>query len=76
MQPILLGNPSHRWSDKSLQFVVCENGVSTYVCEHSMLDAVSLQQMNRFIMQAILEHKDENQPNNGEFKLASELIKH
>ena len=59
----LLGNPSNRWSDKSLQFVVCENGVSGYICEHSMLDAASLRQINRFITRAIVEynvdiHKD------------------
>ena len=52
----LLGNPSNRWSDKSLQFVVCENGVSGYICEHSVLDAASLKQINRFITRAIFEH--------------------
>lgn len=52
----LLGNSSNRWSDKSLQFVVCENGVSGYICEHSMLDAASLKQINRFITRAIVEH--------------------
>ena len=52
----LLGNPSNRWSDKSLQFVVCENGVSGYICEHSMLDAASLKQINHFITRAIFEH--------------------
>ena len=52
----LLGNPSNRWSDKSLQFIVCENGVSGYSCEHSMLDAASLKQINRFITRAIIEH--------------------
>ncbi|MCJ1245405.1 hypothetical protein MMC30_002609 [Trapelia coarctata] len=53
----LLGDPSNRWSDKSLQFVVCQNGVSAYVCEHSMLDAASVKQMNEFVTKAILEHK-------------------
>ena len=52
----LLGDPSNRWSDKSLQFIVCENGVSGYVCEHSMLDAASLKQMNQSITRAILGH--------------------
>ena len=49
----LLGDPSNRWSDKSLQFVVCANGVSGYICEHSMLDAASLKQINNFVTQAI-----------------------
>ena len=52
----LLGNSSNRWSDKTLQFVVCGNGVSGYICEHSMLDAASLKQINRFITRAIVEH--------------------
>ena len=52
----LLGDPSNRWSDKCLQFIICENGVSGYVCEHSMLDAASLKQMNQSITRAILEH--------------------
>ena len=59
----LLGDPSNRWSDKSLQFVVCENGTSSFICEHSMLDAMSVKQMNKFISQTILEHKPEAQYN-------------
>lgn len=55
----LLGDPSNRWSDKSLQFVVCENGVSAYICEHSMLDADSVKQMNKFITQVIVEHRSD-----------------
>lgn len=58
----LLGDPSNRWSDKSLQFVVCENGVSAYICEHSMLDAASVKQMNKYITQSILEHNSETPP--------------
>ncbi|KAL9122551.1 MAG: hypothetical protein Q9187_000894 [Circinaria calcarea] len=59
----LLGDPSNRWSDKSLQFVICENGVSAYVCEHSMLDAASLKQINQYISQSILDHKPDAQLN-------------
>ena len=57
----LLGDPRNRWSDKSLQFVVCENGVSAYICEHSMLDAASLKQINKFITQALINHEAEVQ---------------
>lgn len=49
----LLGNPANRWSDKSLQFVVCQNGVSGYVCEHTMIDALSVRPLNAFIADAI-----------------------
>lgn len=52
-----LGGPSNRWSDKNLQFVVCENGVSAFVGEHAMLDGMSVRQFNRFITRAILDYK-------------------
>lgn len=52
---LLLGDPRNRWSDKTLQFVVCANGISGYICEHSMLDAASLRQINGSITTAIIE---------------------
>ena len=52
---LLLGDPRNRWSDKTLQFVVCANGVSGYICEHSMLDMASLRQINNSITTAITE---------------------
>ena len=52
-----LGDPSNRWSDKSLQFVVCENGVSAFIGEHAMLDGMSVRQFNRFITDAILDQQ-------------------
>ena len=52
-----LGDPSNRWSDKNLQIVVCENGISAFVGEHAMLDGMSVRQFNRFITHAILDHK-------------------
>lgn len=58
----LLGEPSNRWSDKSLQFVVCENGVSGYICEHTMLDAASVKQLNKCITDAIAGHETRVQP--------------
>ncbi|KAK3174022.1 putative PKS/NRPS-like protein biosynthetic cluster [Lepraria neglecta] len=58
---LLLGDPGNRWSDKTLQFVVCANGVSGYVCEHSMLDAVSVRQINSSITTAIVEATSESE---------------
>ena len=52
---LLLGDPGNRWSDKTLQFVVCANGISGYICEHSMLDVASLRQINESITTAITE---------------------
>lgn len=65
---LLLGNPANRWSDKSLQFVVCQNGVSGYVCEHTMLDALSVRPLNAFITDAITGIKPSSEvakPSNG-----------
>lgn len=53
----LLGKPSNRWSDKTLQFVVCQNGASAFIGEHAMLDGMSVRQFNRAITRAILAHQ-------------------
>ena len=42
-----------------MQFVVCANGVSGYICEHSMLDASSIKQLNSSVTDAILAHHSE-----------------
>lgn len=52
----LYSDPSSRWSDKTLQFIVCPNGVSAYVCEHAYIDGGILKQLNQLIKQAILDH--------------------
>ena len=36
---------SNRWHDKSLQFVVCSNGISGLIGEHSMVDAMTLNEL-------------------------------
>ena len=51
----LLGKTSDRWADKILQFVVCQNGDSAYLCEHSAVDGGTLIQLNEAIRSAILE---------------------
>ena len=58
---LLLGNPGDRWSDKTLQFVVCKNGSSGYICEHSMLDALSTRQLNAAVTDAILRDEPTTQ---------------
>ncbi|KAL8893508.1 MAG: hypothetical protein Q9192_005192 [Flavoplaca navasiana] len=52
-----LGEPPNRWSDMTLQFVVCEIGVSALIGEHSMLDGMSVRQLNRSITLAIQAHE-------------------
>ena len=57
--PLILGDPGNRWSDKTLQFVVYANGSSGYICEHSMLDAASLRQLNVSVTTAIIKFMPE-----------------
>ncbi|KAI9689894.1 MAG: hypothetical protein M1822_009776 [Bathelium mastoideum] len=53
----LLADPSYRWSDKVLQFVVCSNGTSAYVCEHSSVDGTTFQQLNEALKVAIINYE-------------------
>lgn len=52
-----LGMPSNRWSDKTMQLVICENGVSAFVCEHAMIDGIGIRPFNQFITKALMQHK-------------------
>ncbi|KAF2118615.1 Choline/Carnitine o-acyltransferase-domain-containing protein [Lophiotrema nucula] len=47
---------ANRWNDKSLQFVVCSNGTSGVIGEHTMLDALTLSHLNEAIAMAINTH--------------------
>ena len=51
-----LGNPDNRWSDKNLQFVICDNGVSAVIGEHSMLDGLSVRKLQQAITAAIVDN--------------------
>ncbi|TAQ84788.1 hypothetical protein B7494_g6896 [Chlorociboria aeruginascens] len=53
----LLGDPNNRWSDKSVQFIVCANGQSAYIADHSMIDGSIMNGINEAITTAILEYK-------------------
>ena len=50
------GDGSNRWNDKSTQFLICSNGVSGLVGDHTMLDANSVVPLNCEIVRAIAEH--------------------
>ncbi|KAF2450924.1 ketoacyl-synt-domain-containing protein [Karstenula rhodostoma CBS 690.94] len=47
---------ANRWHDKSLQFVVCSNGVSGMIGEHSMLDALTITELLDAQVTAIHTH--------------------
>ncbi|KAJ8065466.1 hypothetical protein OCU04_006149 [Sclerotinia nivalis] len=59
----LFGDGSNRWYDKSLQFVICKNGVSASVCEHSVLDGITIEVLHEFINEAIISHKSPTNTN-------------
>ncbi|KAF1995549.1 hypothetical protein P154DRAFT_610722 [Amniculicola lignicola CBS 123094] len=56
----LLDDNRNRWNDKTLSLIVCENGVSAFWCEHSMIDGTTLDQLCHSINRALIE--DGEQP--------------
>lgn len=52
----LWGDVRNRWNDKPLQFAVCENGVSAYVCEHALVDGTTLRKLSNPVKQAIEQY--------------------
>ncbi|KAL8787994.1 MAG: hypothetical protein Q9213_001886 [Squamulea squamosa] len=47
------GSVSNRWADKPLQFAICSNGTSAYICEHALIDAGTLRKLSEQIQRAI-----------------------
>lgn len=63
----LWGDVRNRWNDKPLQFAVCENGVSAYVCEHSLIDGTTLRKLSNPIKQAIKQYNPETDLESGPY---------
>jgi hypothetical protein len=61
----LMKDGFNRWNDKSLQFIVCSNGVSGLMAEHSMVDGIGIStcserscvEVNARCSRCILRHK-------------------
>ncbi|GAO46045.1 hypothetical protein G7K_0288-t1 [Saitoella complicata NRRL Y-17804] len=51
------GDGANRWYDKPLHFVVCENGKSGFLGEHSMMDGTPTWRMNDWVCRQIAENK-------------------
>ncbi|KAL8766387.1 MAG: hypothetical protein Q9209_006821 [Squamulea sp. 1 TL-2023] len=47
------GSVSNRWADKPLQFAICSNGTSAYICEHALIDGGTLRKLSEQIQRAI-----------------------
>ncbi|KAK9458328.1 acyltransferase ChoActase/COT/CPT [Dipodascopsis uninucleata] len=51
------GDGCNRFYDKPLQFIVCDNGVSGFMGEHSMMDGTPTCRLNDFVCDAIAKKK-------------------
>ena len=60
----LHANGFNRWSDKPVQFAVCDNGVSATIGEHAKLDGVVIRRLNDFITKGILNLRPDNTSDN------------
>ncbi len=79
------GNGSNRWFDKPLQFIICDNGTSGFMGEHSMMDGTPTHRLNDWVSEAIFKNKldfdnpsvraDLPEPSPIEFKLDAALTK-
>ncbi|KAL2399110.1 Highly reducing polyketide synthase sdnO [Exophiala dermatitidis] len=58
---------SNRWFDKSIQYVVCSNGISGMVADHTGIDAPTVQGINLAIAKAIrdFDPRPARTPSNG-----------
>lgn len=79
------GNGSNRWFDKPLQFIICDNGTSGFMGEHSMMDGTPTHRLNDWVNEAIFKNKLDfdnpsvranlPEPTPIEFKINAELTK-
>ncbi|KAF7860820.1 hypothetical protein EAF04_008338 [Stromatinia cepivora] len=59
----LHANGFNRWSDKTIQFSICDNGISATIGEHTMLDGVTFLRLNDFVTKAIMTFNPQNLAN-------------
>lgn len=51
------GDGQNRWYDKPVQFIVCDNGVSGFLGEHSMMDGTPTHRLNDYVCDVIFNNK-------------------
>ncbi|KAL8722512.1 MAG: hypothetical protein Q9225_001028 [Loekoesia sp. 1 TL-2023] len=61
-QFLLVNESDNRWYDKTLQFIICSNGVSATLCEHSCLDGITIEPIQKAINKAIESHTTRSSP--------------
>lgn len=80
------GNGLNRYYDKPLHFIVCENGSSGFLGEHSMMDGTPTHRLNDYVMHVIktgeLDHGEASaqvslpEPSEITFKSTPEIREH
>ncbi|KAK9365743.1 acyltransferase ChoActase/COT/CPT [Lipomyces kononenkoae] len=56
------GDGANRWYDKPCQFIVCRNGVSGFMGEHSMMDGTPTCRLNDFVCDVLVNNKVDHGP--------------
>ncbi|KAK9249055.1 acyltransferase ChoActase/COT/CPT [Lipomyces tetrasporus] len=56
------GDGANRWYDKPCQFIVCSNGVSGFMGEHSMMDGTPTCRLNDYVCDVIFNNKVDHGP--------------
>ena len=51
------GDGANRWYDKPTQFIVCDNGASGFLGEHSMMDGTPTHRLNDWVCDAVSSNK-------------------
>lgn len=51
------GDGQNRWYDKPVQFIICDNGVSGFLGEHSMMDGTPTHRLNDYVNDVIFNNK-------------------
>ncbi|TVY93276.1 Highly reducing polyketide synthase [Lachnellula willkommii] len=58
----LHANGRNRWSDKTTQFAICDNGISATIGEHTMFDGYTFIRLYDFVCNAILTFNPQDPP--------------
>ncbi|XHF98634.1 hypothetical protein AWENTII_002181 [Aspergillus wentii] len=57
------GDGSNRWYDKPVRLIVCDNEVSGFVGEHSMMDGLTTRRLNEHIIEALVVNSSASKSN-------------
>ena len=58
-----LGNPSNRWYDKPVNFIICPSGAMGYYGEHSLIDGAPVLRLTDTVLKQTLQADHESEAN-------------